>query len=249
MLSCFINLISFYLDLTQVICQEITDNGDNELYSKQICSVCKTEDDGTYKCTCFSTSELENEMINNFSICGKCNGDFNKVFEYCWYQQIKMSTITTVKDISYNCVYEQVWKPTIKHCQSLLSKLKDKTVTLEEVEILYQIDNLALHLSVLCKAMHQCYPNLSESLSLADKWVPQTLAHITLYHNIANNPKCAEAANVILKVKTSLKLKGDFKMIEDLAVHVSICTTNNIQYPIHVCMQLAIFCCTQGSTT
>ena len=239
----------FYLDLTKVIYQEITDNSDNELYSKQICSVCKTEDDGTYKCTCFSTSELENEMIKNFSICGTCNGDFNKVFEYCWNQQKELSARTKDKDVSYDSVFEKVWKPTIERCQALLSKLKDKTVTLQEVEILYQMDNLSLHLSVLCKAMQQCYPNLSEPLSLPDKWVPQTIAHIALYHNIANNPKCAEAANVILKVKTSLKLKGDFKMIEDLAVHVSICTLNNIQNPTHVCIQLAILCCTQASTT
>ena len=235
--------MSFYLDLTKVICQEITDNGDNELYSKQIYNVCKVEDDGTYKCTCFSTSELENEMINNFSICGKCNDDFNTVFEYCWNQQKELSAITKDKDVSYDSVFKKVWKPTIEQCQALLAKLKNKTVTLEEVEILYQMDNLSLHLSVLCKAMHQCYPKLSESISLSDEWVPQTVAHIALYHNIANNPKCAEAANVILKVRTSLKLKGDFKMIEDLAVHVSIYIASNIKNPIHVCIQLVILCC------
>ena len=119
-------------------------------------------------------------------------------------------------------MYEKVWKSTIKQCQLLLIKLKDKTVTLEEVEILYQVDNLSLHLSVLCKAMHQCYPNLSESLPLPEKWILQTLAHIALYYEIASNPKCAEAANVILKVKKSLMLEGDFKLVEDLAKLVCV---------------------------
>ena len=161
-------------------------------------------------------------MIDNFSICGKCNGDFNKVFEYCWDQQIKQSAITKDQNVSYNSVFNTVWKPTIERCQSLLSKLKDKTITLQEAEILYQVDKLCLHLSVLCKAMHQCYPELSKSFSLSDNWVSQTVAHIAFYHEFSINPKCIEAANVILKVKKSLKLEGDFKIIEDLAKHVSV---------------------------
>ena len=159
-------------------------------------------------------------MLHNLILCGKHNGDFNKVFKYCWDQQL--SAVTTDKDITYDSVYEKVWKPAITKCQSLLSRLKDKSVTLEEVEILYKIQNFALQLSVLCKAMHQCYPNLSESLPLPDKWVQQIEAHITLYHEIANNPNCAEAATVILDIRQSLELEGDFKIIEDLAKNVCI---------------------------
>ena len=101
----------------------------------------------------------------------------------------------------------------------MLSKLKDKTITLEEVEILYQIENFSSHLWALCNAMHHCYPSSKESIPVPNKWIPQTLAHITLYHEISNNPKCTQAACVILKVKRSLQL-GDFKIIEDLAKHV-----------------------------
>ena len=211
-----------YLDLTHVIHQEINDNSDIKLANKQICQVCKVEDDGTLNCICFSTSELEDEMIHNFSICGKCNGDFNRVFEYCWHHQMQQTPTTKGQDVSYNSVFNTVWKPTIKQCQSLLSKLKDKTVTLKEAEILYQIYNLCSQLSDLCKAMHQCYPELNKSLPLPDNWVSQTVAHIALYHEFANNPKCNEAASVILKVKESLKLEGDFKIIEHLAEYVSM---------------------------
>ena len=223
--KCFHMKISFniYLGLTQVIYHEINDNSDTKLANKQISQVCKVENDGTLKCICFSTSELENEMIHNFTIYGKCNGDFNKVFEYYWEQQIQQSAITKGQDVSYNSVFNTVWKPTIKQCQSLLFNLKDKTVTLEEVEILYQIDNLSLQLSGLCKAMHKCYPELNESLPLPDNWVSQTVAHFALYHEITDiHPKCSEAVKVILKVKKSLKLEGDFKIIEDLAKLVRV---------------------------
>ena len=209
-----------YLDLTQVICKEISDNSDDKLASKQISQVCRVEDDGTWKYLCFTTSELNSEMLHNLILFGKYSGDFNKIFEYCWDQQIKLSDITTIKDVSYDSVYEKVWKPTVKQCQLLLSVLRDKSITLEEVEFLYRMQNFSLQLLVLCNAMHQCYPKPSESLILATSWVSNTVSHIERYHEIANNPKCKEAAKVILDVKASLELKGDFKIIEDLAKHV-----------------------------
>ena len=207
------------LDLTQVICQEIRDNSDDKLANKQISKVCKVEDDGSYKCICFSTSELKDEMIHNFSTCGKYDTNCNKVFEYCWDQQVQLSGIATVKDVSYDSVYKQVWKPTIVQCQTLLCKLKNKTVTLEEAESLYQIENFTLQLLALCIAIDKCYPISNDSL-LPNSWVSQTVAHIALYHEVANNPKCTQAAEVIIKIRTSLKLKGDFTIIEDLAKNV-----------------------------
>ena len=212
--------------------QKISDNSDDKLYDKRICDVCEVEDNGSdkcFKCVCFSIPELENEMVDNFIICGKHtnNGAINKVFKYCWDQQIELSAISTVKDVSFNTVFIKVWKPTISQCQLLLHNLKCKTVTLEEVEKLYQIDNFPSQLSALCNAMRHCYPESEESITPPDGWVPQTVSHIALYLEIANNPKCTEAAKLILKVQTSLKLQGDFKLIEDLAKNV-------IYYHIHI---------------
>ena len=217
---CFYANVLLCLDLIQVMCQKISDNSDDKLYNKHICDVCEV-DNGSYKCVCFSIPELENEMVDNFIVCGKhTNGTTNEVFKYCWNQQIKLSDISTVKDVSFNSVFIKVWKPTISHCQSLLCNLKGKTVTLDEVEKLYQIDNFSLHVSALCNAMHQCYPEFKECPIPPHEWVPLTVAHIALYLEIANNQKCIDAAELILKVQTKLKLEGDFKIIEDLAKHV-----------------------------
>ena len=221
----FLFFFLLYVDLTQDICKEINDNNDDKLCTKRICDVCEVhevKDKSSYIYTCFSTSELENEMIQNFKMCGKYNSglNINKVFEYFWDQQIKLSAIATVKDVSFDSVYNQVWKPTISKCLSLF---KGKTVTLEEIEKLYQIHSFSTQLSILCASLHTCYPKSLESLHLPDEWVTQTVEHIALYYNeIANNPKCGEATNVILKVQTSLKLEGDFKIIECLANHVRL---------------------------
>ena len=204
--------------------QKISDNSDDKLYDKRICDVCEVEESGSnkcYKCICFSIPELDNEMVDNFIVCGKhTNGTINEVFKYCWDQQIELSAIRAVKDISFDSVFIKVWKPTVSQCQSILHNLEYKTVTLEEVEKLYQINNFSPHLSTLCNAMCHCYPKSEESFTPPDEWVSQTVSHIALYHEIANNQKCTDAAEIILKVQTKLKLEGDFKIIEDLAKHV-----------------------------
>ena len=160
-------------------------------------------------------------------MCSKYNGILNKIFEYYWNQHKQLSAISSVTNAPFGFVYEQIWNPTISLCQSMLSQLKDKTITLEEVEILYQIENFSSHLWALCNAMHHCYPSSKESIPVPIIWIPQTVAHITLYHEIANNPKCSQAACVILKVKRSLQL-GNFKIIEDLAKHVCMYGCNYI---------------------
>ena len=212
----------FYLDLVQIICERISDNSDDKLCSKLICDVCETEDNGSYKC--FSSYKVDKEMVDNFIVCGKYNnnGAVNEVFQYCWDHQIKLSAIGAVQDITFDVVFSKIWKPAIMLCQSLLCDLKNKTITLEKVEKLYQLDKFSLQISALCTAMHHCYPKSAQSFPPPQEWVPHTVAHIELYLEIVNNPKCIDAAIVILKAQASLKLEGDFKIIEDLAKHVRI---------------------------
>ena len=171
---------------------------------------------------CFASSEVDKEMIDNFIVCGKYNnnGAVNEVFQYCWDHQIELSDIMKIQDISYDVIFNKAWKPTILQCQSLLCSLKNKTVTLEEVEKLYPLDKFSLQLSALCTAMHHCYPESTQLFPPPQEWVPYTIAHIALYFEIVNNPKCIDAANVVLKLQKSLKLEGDFKIVEDLAKHV-----------------------------
>ena len=178
-------------------------------------------------------------MIQNFVICGKCNGNANKIFEYCWNQQIVSSGIKDDKDVSFDSVYNLIWKKTIEQCQQVLFKLRNKTTTLRETETLYQlftpkdktvtpnenarhcqIEIFSSQLTALCEAMHQCYPSSKQLFPLSSEWIPHTVAYIAFYDEMVNDTKCTEAATVILKVKTSLKLKGDFKIIENLANRV-----------------------------
>ena len=238
-----------HLELTQVICDEIDDNSDNKLYDKQISSVCKDLGNKNYECSCFpfSISNVQDEMIQNFIICGKYSDGLNIVFEYCWKQQVNSSNIKMVEDVSFDSVYTLVWEKTIAQCQQLLSNLNDRTIALKEIESLYQLfmpedtnaamnenerlcqkDNLSSQLCALCAAMHCCYPNSRKLFPSPNEWIPQAVNDIVLYNEMVVDSRCTKATNVIMKVKKSLKLEKDFKIIEDLQDHVSSycsCTT------------------------
>ena len=222
----------FCLDLIEDISEEINDNSDDKLFDKKVSTVC----DDSYKCQCFPSATMENEMIQNFITCGKCDDDLNKIFEYCWNQQA--INIQDDTDVSFDSIYILVWKKTIEQCQQVLLELKNRSVTLKETETLCQlftakgqivipnenpgqcqIECFSLQLTALCEAMHQCYPSL---FPLLTEWIPDTISYIALYNEVVNNAKCTEAATVILKVKKSLKLKGDFQIVESLANCVSI---------------------------
>ena len=202
-------------------------------------SVCKDLGNKTYKCICFpfSISNVHDEMIQNFIICGKYNDGVNIIFEYYWKQQINSSNI---KDVSFDSVYELVWKKTIVQCQQVLSELNDKTITLKEIESLYQLfipknanattdenkrqlqkNNLFLQLCALCDAMCHCYPTSRKLFPPPNEWIPQAVTDIVLYNEMVVDSSCTKAANVIMKVKKSLKLEKDFKIIEDLQNRVS----------------------------
>ena len=215
------------LDLTEDICKEISDNSDVKLFDKKISTVC----DDSYKCICFPSAIMESEMIQNFITCGKCNDDLNKLFEYCWNQQA-----INIKDVSFDSIYNLVWKKTIEQCQQVLLELNNRSVTLKETETLCQlfapkdqivtpnensglcqIECFSSQLTALCEAMHQCYPSSKKLFPLPTKWIPDTISYIALYNEVVNDTKCTEAATVILKVKASLKLKGDFQIVENLA--------------------------------
>ena len=239
--------ILFCLDLTQVISQELSEYS-NMLSNKQICTLCEDTGNNNYKCTCFSVSDLEDEMIHNFIVCGRYNDGFNKIFERFWDQEIISSKIKKNKDVSFDFIHKLVWKNTIERCQLLLFGLYNKSITLKEIESLYQLfipsvalnknerqcqkENLTSQLCALCNAMYQCYRS---SLPSPNEWIPQIVEHIVLYNELVVDSKCTDAATVIMKVKKSLKLEKQFKIIEDLANRVCIYVVTKYLYVyIHI---------------
>jgi len=183
--------------------------------------LCTGDDATSYKCICFNTGKLTEEMINNCIEIGKWKANCNLLFERFWKQNADLLDKTTLNDENFfTLVHSKVWVPTVSCCKSLLIEFHDKSVTLEKVEEFTKIENFSEHLSVLCCALLRCYPDF-KSVRPSEEWIQSLMCHIEKYQNeIFNNVKCTNAANLILKMKKSLHLSGDFRIVENLSKNV-----------------------------
>ena len=186
--------------------------------------MCAGDDATTYKCICFNTGKLTEEMIENCIEIGIWKDYHNVLFEFFWKQKVDLLDKANLSDETFfTLVHSEVWVPTVSCCKSLLIEFHDKSVTLAKVEEFTKIEKFSEHLSVLCCALLQCYLDFT-SVRQSEEWIPSLMRHIELYHNeIFNNIKCTNAANLIIKMKNSLHLSGDFGIVENLSKNVSTC--------------------------
>jgi len=157
-------------------------------------------------------------MLEMFIIIGK---EFrNDFFDHLWKQSAE--TLDTSSGVSFQDIYENVWKPTILNCQSLLSKFHDKSVTIEEIQAYENIQDIGKQLRVLHSGIQVCFPNytLSTRSNPPNKWIKGVEDHITLLNN-TYNPVHKNGLEYCLSLKSSLSLTGDFSMVQKLEDQVS----------------------------
>jgi len=223
--------LSFNVELTQDLCKQISNHSDDKLQKMQICDLCTGDDPNSYKCICFTTNELPNEMIENFLDLGIYRNVHNQLFEKFWKQN---AIVSANAEITFTNVFNEIWTPTIKQCHSLVCNLYSKTIKLSEIIQLSKMENFPHQLSALSSALLHDYPAMMGGVTPPDQWVPQLMAHIVLYQDISSSTKCIDAANVLLKMQKSLHLTGDFKLVESLTRIVSI-VTDMLSIYVHIC--------------
>jgi len=183
-----------------------------------------TGDDATgYKCICFDSDNLTEEMIENCIEIGTWKDNHNLLFEHFWKHNVELLDKASLNDKNFfTLVHSKVWKRTISCCESLLIKFHDKSVTLENVEEFTMVESFSEHLSALCCALQQCYPDF-KSVRPSKEWIQSLMCHIEKYQSETfDHVKCADAANFVLKIKNSLHLSGDFGIVESLSNNVRI---------------------------
>ena len=149
-------------------------------------------------------------MLDNFTVFGK---DYHtKWFDFQWKKH--KAKLSNDGNITYTYIYENVWKPTISSCVSLLNGIFTKSLPLSDIKELY-IQNLATQLERLCSAMHNCYPRRL-SFSKPFSWIKGVAKHIEICQKFINNPEHIDAIKFCLKLKESLQLKGDFSDITNV---------------------------------
>ena len=139
----------------------------------------------------------------------------NDLFDTCWRQQCHSCGQLS----SFTAVYKEVCEPVVKECVQLLQSLEQRSIILEEVEKCFwkfEIPELSQNLLKLCEGIRECYPT-NTTISLGKNWIPSVIKDIQVYKRISTY---MNTANVILKLKISMNLTGDFNAVDTLAKQV-----------------------------
>lgn len=150
-------------------------------------------------------------MLDYFIFFGKEH--HTKLFDLQWKQH--KSNLSGDGDITFSCIYEKVWKPTISSCLSLLNGIFTKSLLLTDISKKLNIQTLGSQLEILCTAMHKCYPK-ELSFSEPYSWIAERVNHIEVYMNFVKKSENVSALKYCLKLRELLQLKGDFLDITKL---------------------------------
>jgi len=112
-------------------------------------------------------------------------------------------------------IHSKVWEPAFRNCRSLLDKLHDRSMKLDQIDVCFRRHELDLEMQLknLFAGVNEC---LCETRS--DTWIGGVVRRIHDYWQLCNYRKAARA---FLDLKKALNLqKGDFSDVETLATEV-----------------------------
>jgi len=194
--------------LAKILLQELN-NDYNDVPVKELFD----SDESHSVCKFFSTKDVPTELLEYLYIVGKKYP--NDIFETCWRQQFK----SCADLLTFKAVHEMVCIPVLTECKEILVSLEQGTMTLENVEYYlwrFDINELKTHLQNLCQGLRECFPNDKQLLHHRN-WVPSVVANIQEYKKIRSY---RDAARIVLLLKDSMKLTGDFTAVNTIVQQV-----------------------------
>ena len=164
-------------------------------------------------CKFFSTENVPAKLLRYLYIVGKKYP--NDIFETCWRQQCK----SCANLHTFQAVYEMVCIPVLTECQEILVSLEQGTMTLENVEMYcwrFESNELKNNLQHLCQGIKECFPS-NKQLLPPRNWVSTVAKNIQEYKKISSY---IAAAKIVLMLKDSMKLTGDFTAVNTIVQQV-----------------------------
>ena len=144
----------------------------------------------------------------------------NDLFESVWNKHCKQfNNLSTFIE-----VLEKVCMPVLNECKIILTSLEQKTMTLENIDKYFrkfQENDLESNLFKLCQGIQQCFPETE--LKPAKQWLHDVVLLIQEYKKINSY---MNLATIVLELKQSMNLIGDFTVIDTLAQQVCTCITS-----------------------
>jgi hypothetical protein len=111
-----------------------------------------------------------------------------------------------------------IWEPTFKECLTLLDSLHSRSIKLTDVDRHFlNIKEREKEIRCLHDGVTKC---LGPQKSMSLEWIKTAVKLMDEYWSLLN---LADAAKILLTLKDSLSLSGDFSLIQAIADEVSEC--------------------------
>ena len=180
---------------------------------ERINTLCQTASDGSCNVVCFSNARPLDPCLDGFYI---ISHEFSSdIFNRIWRERLNEQQSAAIASSNVDAC---IWKPVFKSCTALLVKLRSKDMTLLEIDnrfkhvYLNKLDNLEQDL-----VNFQCGVNSVEHSNSDITWVKKVVVTIGQYWDLCGYREAAEA---FLKIRNTLKLTGDFALVERVATKV-----------------------------
>ena len=190
---------------------------------KYVNELCDTTDDGLCCVHIFSEAKDLNPYLGPlWAISRKHQSD---IFRMLWKSQIESSwTLTPMTLVE---VINVIWYPVLKLCTEIVQELFSWAIKLDQVDRIfkrYSVDEniLACEIRSLYRAVQECHGESATDL----KWIETRITKMQQYWELCSYQ---DAVVAFCKIKDSLKLTGDFTLVETVAAKVFISLGYNTQ--------------------
>ncbi|XP_048046866.1 E3 ubiquitin-protein ligase rnf213-alpha isoform X2 [Megalobrama amblycephala] len=135
------------------------------------------------------------------------------IFKSCWMNEAK-EFAESVNEEELDITLEDLNREIFKQCYDtygqIYTRLKDGSITFDEVDVTFKAykgryEELAAEVAIMCKLDH----------SDNQRWIQTRIQQIEQYHELH---LAVESAQVVMMVKETLHLQGDFQVLEKLLV-------------------------------
>lgn len=163
---------------------------------------------------CFEAARPLEPILNSYHILFSVHR--SEIFVQLW--KSKLREISKSKTTLSLCNIEsEIWNPVFTKSCELVDSIKSRNIKLQDVDQYFgrlQRDYAYENLLSLYKALEACMHRPTDT----GQWVRAAVDCMQQYWSLCEK---VEAAKIVLELKESLKLTGDFRTIENVACEVT----------------------------
>lgn len=201
-----VSVVTFYLGLQELI-NETRQNYD----LKPINSLCSIGA-STTQFLCFEQAQPLQSIMGRYHIMSYSFP--NEFFKNIWSSVLKNESKA---QLTFSDIVSRIWEPVFSQCCMLIESVQKRSIKLRDVDRFFhqrEGQYIYQHLKSLFSAIEACYGRTADVTG----WISNSVHLMEQYWALCLQ---AEAANIVLELKDSLRLTGDFEIIEDVASKVS----------------------------